>query len=412
MENNIDELIIKYLAGTLTVEEQAILDEWKALPENKLLLDQLSDGLWVRQELQKIHQVNEENAYNKLSQVYAQQSVPIIMHKTRGNRVWYLVAASLILIIGAGIWFLLSRGTGNTLTDETVSQERFKNDVPPGGNRATLTLADGHVIILDSATNGVLSQQGYMKIIKFDNGKIAYRKEAGNEKAGMIAYNTITTPKGGQYMVSLPDGSKAWLNSASSLRFPIAFNGDQRMVELTGEGYFEVSALPANPQERDKLPVGGKAKKPFIVKAGDVHVQVLGTHFNINAYTDEESIKTTLLEGVVKVISSDDASLIKPGEQVQAYRQGALRIVKADLEQTMAWYNGVFAFRNASIVSIMRQAQRWYDIEVIYEGKVNKDQPLNGDIPKNVALSQLLKILEATGSVHFRIEGKTVTVMP
>lgn len=135
MENNIDELIIKYLAGTLTVEEQAILDEWKALPENKLLLDQLSDGLWVRQELQKIHQVNEENAYNKLSQVYAQQSVPIIMHKTRGNRVRYLVAASLILIIGAGIWFLLSPGTGNTLTDETVSQERFKNDVPPGGIR-------------------------------------------------------------------------------------------------------------------------------------------------------------------------------------------------------------------------------------------------------------------------------------
>lgn len=416
MEYKIDELIIKYLSGTLTEDEQVILDEWKALPENRLLLDQLSDKQWVKKELLKIDRVKETNAYNKLSQIYAQQTAPITVHKTRNNRSWYFIAATLILMIGAGFWFLLNRGTDEaTTSDIATSKERFKNDVQPGGNRAVLTLADGSLIILDSVTNGLLTQQGNTKIMKLDNGKIEYKHGPGNGEPGMIAYNTIayntiTTPKGGQYMIALPDGSKVWLNSASSLRFPTAFTEKERIVELTGEGYFEVNPRPS---DSHRNPGGGGKKKPFLVKAGDVQVQVLGTHFNINAYTDEEAIKTTLLEGAVKVVKGNRAGLLKPGEQAQIDKQGLLKtITQVDLEQTMAWHKEVFAFRDASIVSIMRQAQRWYDIEVVYEGKVNREQPLNGDIPRNVNLSQLLKILEATGSVHFRIEGKTVTVMP
>lgn len=404
MDQNLNELIIKYLAGTLTEEEQVILDEWKALPQNRQLLDQLSDGQWVKNELQKISRVKEDIAYNKLSQIYAQQSIPITMPHRSNKRTWYLAAASLILILGAGFWFLLSRSSKEvTPVELTGLVDRFKNVVQPGGNRARLILADNTVIILDSADNGLLSQQGDIKVIKLDNGAIEYKKVAASGQETAVTYHTIATPKGGQYMVSLPDGSKAWLNTASSLRFPTAFTGKERIVELTGEGYFEVRPLPAD----------GHGKKPFIVKAGEVQVVVLGTHFNVNAYTDEDAIKTTLLEGAVKVIMGSDAELLKPREQAQAFRQGTLKTVKqADLEQTMAWHNGVFAFRNASIVAIMRQAQRWYDIELIYEGKVNKDQTFTGDIPRNVALSQLLKILDATGSVHFRIEGKTVTVMP
>jgi transmembrane sensor len=420
MEYKIDELIIKYLSGTLTEEEQVELDEWKALPENRRLLDQLSNGDWVKKELQKIAGVKEVNAYNKLSQIYAQQNVPVKMHKTGSKIIWWLAAASLILIAGAGSWFLLSRPSEKAAPVELAKPEdRFKNDVQPGGNRAKLLLADGTEIVLDNAGNGLLSQQGGAKVIKLDNGSIEYKQEAGTGDKEAIVYNTVSTPKGGQYMISLPDGSKAWLNASSTLRFPTAFTGDKRIVELTGEGYFEVRPslppLPLAPPEGGEIrrPEKRGIKKPFIVKAGDVHVEVLGTHFNVNAYTDEEVIKTTLLEGAVKVIKGNASGVLKPGEQAQASRQGTLKTVKqADLEQTMAWHNGVFAFRNASVVAIMRQAQRWYDIEVIYAGKVNKDQALNGDIPMNVALSQLLKILEATGSVHFRIEGKTVTVMP
>ncbi len=407
MEYSIDELIIKYLSGTLTEEEQLILNEWKALPENRQLLDHLSNGAWVKQELQKMAQVRETNAYNKLSQIYAQQQVPITMHSKRRTINPYLVAAAVLLLISTATWYLFLRPSKQpaTPTIAVTPQERFKNDVQPGGNRATLTLADNTVIDLDTTSNGLLSQQGGARIVKHDNGEIAYEKEPQNTNTETV-YNTIHTPKGGQYMIALPDGSKAWLNAASSLRFPTAFTGEARIVELTGEGYFEVSRLPASPASAGK-------KQPFLVKTGEVTVEVLGTHFNVNAYKDEEAVKTTLLEGAVKVSKGNFTGLLKPGEQSQAYRQGALKTVKkADLEQTMAWHNGVFAFRDASIVAIMRQAQRWYDIEVIYEGKVNKEQPLNGEIPRNVVLSQLLKILEATGSVHFRIEGKTVTVMP
>lgn len=413
MDYKIDELIIKYLAGTLTEEEQVLLDEWKTLPENRRLLEQLSDGHWVKKELQKISQVKEANAYNKLSQIYAQQNVPVRMHKTRSKIGWWLAAATLLLVIGTGSWYLLSRPSGKAAPVElSNTEDRFKNDVQPGGNRATLLLADGSAMILDSAGNGLLSQQGDAKVIKLDNGTIEYKQGAGGGEKEAVVYNTVSTPKGGQFMISLPDGSKAWLNASSTLRFPTAFTGAERIVELTGEGYFEVR--PSRPPGPLPTSPGGRGvKRPFIVKAGDVHVEVLGTHFNVNAYSDEDVIKTTLLEGAVKVIKANASGLLKPGEEAQAFRQGPLKTVKqADLEQTMAWHNGVFAFRNTPIAAIMRQAQRWYDIEVIYSGKVNKEESLNGDIPRNVALSKLLKILEATGSVHFRIEGKTVTVMP
>ncbi|WP_315818084.1 FecR family protein [Paraflavitalea speifideaquila] len=369
MKYSIDELIIKYLFGALTDEERLILNEWKTLPENRQLLDQLSNAAWVKQELHKIAQVKEDNVYNKLFQIYSQQQMPVIIHKKRRTLSRYLVAASLLIVLGTATWLLVPR-TPKPVSPAIVvsSWEPLKNDVQPGRNRAMVTLGDNTVIDLDSTSNGFLSQQRGARIIKQQNGEITYEKQPLTQQSETV-FNTITTPKGGQYMISLPDGSKAWLNSTSSLRFPTAFTGEARIVELTGEGYFEISSLPASPAR-------SRTKQPFLVKTGDLTVEVMGTHFNVNAYKDEEAIKTTLLEGAVKVSKGSMVGLLRPGQQSQAYRQGPLKTVKkADLEQTIAWHNGVFAFKDASILTIMRQAQRWYNIEVIYEGKVNNKGP-------------------------------------
>ena len=296
-----------------------------------------------------------------------------------------------------------------------TQQQRFKNDVAPGGNKAILTLANGKQIILDSAANGTISQQGNTKVIKLNDGQLAYQSATGNGQQAMeTSYNTITTPKGGQYQIVLADGSKVWLNAASSLRYPTSFSKD-RNVALTGEGYFEVIH---------------NATKPFTVSVNRISVEDLGTHFNINAYSDEQIIKTTLLEGSVRVTlrqaQGDKGVVIKPGQQAilpfdraqgklaprnERDRQDdkEIKIVNADVEEAVAWKNGFFQFKNASIETIMKQVARWYDVEVIFESRLN--QELNGTIPRNMSVSNMFKIFELTGKVHFKIEGKKVTVM-
>jgi ferric-dicitrate binding protein FerR (iron transport regulator) len=210
-------------------------------------------------------------------------------------------------------------------------------------------------------------------------------------------YNTISTPKGGQYQVTLSDGSKVWLNAASSLRFPATFSGKERKVELTGEGYFEVAH---------------NKKMPFHVTVNDLDVEVLGTHFNINAYADESAIKTTLLEGSVKVVKGNETKIIEPGEQASVTTSEDEINVKqqVDLEQVVAWKNGIFQFERADIESVMRQISRWYDIDVDYHGRVSEH--FGGTISRDVNISDVLKMLEMTGGVNFKIDGKKVIVMP
>jgi len=303
------------------------------------------------------------------------------------------IAASVIglLLIGA---FLLSNKIGKKeLVTGEVNNHRFKDDVAPGGDKAILTLADGSTVVLDDAQNGTLAQQGSSKVIKL-SGKLMY--DPTNKNSKEIVYNTISTPNGGQYQLQLPDGSLVWLNATSSIHFPTSFIGRERRVEITGEAYFEVA------KNRDM---------PFIVAVNGAEVQVLGTHFNVNAYSDEDDVKTTLLEGSVKFVSGANTSMLKPGQQSQLTTNGLIKVVSnVDVDEVVAWKNGMFDFENAGIETVMRQLSRWYDVEIEYKGKT--DDLFIAEMRRNIKLSDALKALELTGKVKFEIQGKKIIVMP
>lgn len=312
---------------------------------------------------------------------------------------WYKVAAvaSVILLLFVGMYFLKPTRS-KEIAKNIAPVKPLKNDVAPGGNKAILTLADGSTIVLDSLENGSVAQQGNSKIIKLNDGKLAYEvARGGKQKTQKVAYNTVSTPRGGQYQLTLSDGSKVWLNAASSITFPTAFTGNKREVSITGEAYFEVAH---------------NALMPFDVKVGNIKVKVLGTHFNVNAYDDEDAIKTTLLQGSVKVSKGNEDILIVPGEQARVNKASAKITVKKniDLEEVVAWKNGLFQFDQAGIKTIMRQIARWYDIDVEFEGGL-PDKKYDGKIYRNVNASQVLKILEE-GGIHFKIENKKVIVSP
>ena len=307
---------------------------------------------------------------------------------------WRNIAAVGILLLGAAAYSLYSNMQPKKIASLLSSSPQSKNDVSPGGNKAVLTLANGLKIILDSAKEGTLARQGNTKILKLNSGQLAYVISGQNQTE--VLYNTVATPAGGLYQMSLPDGSKVWLNSASSLRFPTVFTGKERTVDLTGEAYFEIAA---------------QAGKPFKVFVDGVQVAVLGTHFNVMAYQDESSIKTTLLEGAVRITKGEDNVLLQPGQQAGYDRTSThLTVSKSDVEVAVAWKNGMFRFRAADIKTIMREVARWYNVEVNYEGNI-QERHLTGEAPRNVNLSELLKVLELNG-VHSRMEGNRIIVMP
>jgi ferric-dicitrate binding protein FerR (iron transport regulator) len=319
------------------------------------------------------------------------------------NRIRLAAAAILLPLILGGIylWSRHSPGTENAMAGSL--KERFKNDVPPGGDKAILTLANGSSIALDSSGKGLLARQGNASVVKTNNGQLSYVVDHAVEAP--VTYNTISTPRGGQYEVVLPDGSKAWLNAASSLRFPTAFTGRERRVELTGEGYFEIAKDAARPfRVAITAPAG-------VAGAGAPEIEVLGTEFNIMAYGDEPSVNTTLVNGSVKLKEAGKAWLLKPGQQARLQTDGAVDMDEAaDVDAVTAWKNGRFEF-SGNIKGIMRQIARWYDVDVQYEGNVS-DKAFGGTISRTANVSEILKVFELTGSIHFRIDGKMITVEP
>ena len=269
---------------------------------------------------------------------------PVYEMWTRIKPLYKWVAA--VVLIVCGLWFLAGRDRAPSIAVTPKTE-----DIAPGGDKAILTLADGTKVVLDTAGNGAITRQGNVTVIKL-NGQLAYQPSTLTSTS-TLTYNTISTPRGGQYQLVLADGSKVWLNAASSLRFPTAFAGKERRVEVTGEAYFEVAH---------------DAAMPFIVQRGEAEVKVLGTHFNINGYEDEPSLKITLLEGKVRVSSRDQTAVLKPGQQAQLQTTNSkLQTTnQVDIDEVVAWKNGLFQFEQADIKTIMRQVARWYNVDVVF----------------------------------------------
>ncbi len=386
-KKNFQKLLDRYIAGEASwEEEQHLLNFYGSFQKQSEPIqdvDQIGDHIFERIQ-ETVHPV-EEDQYSY--RFYYLKSISI--------------AAMILLAITTGIYFYSNREIAEP---EHFAEIDVRNDIAPGYNKAILTLADGSKISLDDAANGLLASQGNIAITKTDNGQIVYEKSAVDRSkliSNRPVINTIQTPKGGKYQVRLPDGSKVWLNSASTLSYPTTFAGNERKVQLKGEAYFEISP---------------NKNIPFRVQSDNQVVEVLGTHFNINSYDDEDYVKTTLLEGSVKVILNSkpnmvsDSRLLKPGEQsLTKSSRSDIRIENADTEKAVAWKNGYFKFRNTPIREIMREIERWYDVELVYEGKMPTDE-FTGFISNDVKISAVLKIMEESGGVKFTVKGKKLKV--
>lgn len=385
----------KFLAGTATAVEQEQLhqlyDKWVDDEETVVSATEHTEELRV-EILQAL-----KDRINGQSRI-----VPFYKRKS-----WRMIAAASIIIVAGVLLFYYIQPTTSKkeVTSKETNTPANQSPVLPGKDRATLTLADGRVIDLDSSGAGLLAQQGNTSIINKD-GKIIY--DPNKKGSGETIYNTISTPRGGQYQLILPDGSKVWLNATSSLKFPVTFTGNKRTVELTGEAYFEVAKNPVKPFH---------VMIPAQSGGGGGEVEVLGTHFDIMAYSEEQEIKTTLLEGSVKVSTKQSAqsgaegsAILKPGEQVSISQTSQLsQPIPVQTEEVVSWKNGKFYFNNADIKVIMRQIARWYDVDVEYRN-ISPQTQLGGVVSRKEDLRQLLNYFEIAGKVHFTIEGRKIIV--
>ena len=371
-------LIDKYRSGTATAAEKALLEAYYQRLESAG-----TTGLSTDEE-------------QSLKNTLYQQILSGITPKTIQKNYWrWSAAAAILILLGTGAWLLF---LNQPATPPLIAKKETApvKDLPPGRNAATLTLADGKTIVLDSSS-GTISQQGGVTVVNM-SGMLSYSTDEASAKP---VYNTVTTARGNQYQLILADGSKVWLNSASSLRFPTAFTGAQREVELDGEGYFEIAKNP---------------EQPFIVHFNNNRVEVLGTHFNVNCYNDEETAKTTLVEGKIRIApayakaSAGESTILQPGQQAVLTQHAPITINhNVDIEQVMAWKNGWFEFDNTDLKTIMRQISRWYDVDIVYQRSPPADAKFGGRISRNSNLSNILKGLECE-ELQFKLEGKKLIV--
>ena len=376
-----------YVHNNYTEQEQEELMALIAQPENEAAVQTLIEQ--VIENTGAEMQMPDQVAASILQNILQKEKGLVVPLKSKKVhfRMWMRVAAAVVFFAIASYWFIDKKDNEKA---KVIALAEKQSPILPGGNHAVLTMSDGSTILLDSMQNGTL-QQGNTKVNK-QGGLLIYDTHASSIANAPVVYNTLSTPRGGQYQVVLPDGSKVWLNAASSLLFPTAFTGSQRKVELTGEAYFEVA------KNKDK---------PFLVKVGDMQVKVLGTHFNINAYSDENTIRTSLLEGSVKIIKDNKSKLLKPGNQaVLNKKQNEIDITDIDMNGVMAWKNGLFQFEGDNITTIMREIGRWYNVEIVYSGKVPA-RTFEGKISRNAELSEVLRILELS-KVKFSVVGRKI----
>jgi len=381
------ELVEKYLKGAASKEEEEQLLRW----------------YWRESSIESEWELANSQTENDLkSKIYANMiRYDDVEEIQKDNRKFSRLGLPILLIVLLGLAAIFYT---NRAPKENISQNLVKvksNDILPGGSKAILTLSDGRTIELEESQNGILVNQGGIKVQKNSDGVIEYtfskQQEIGSEIIDYTEplYNTIETPVGGKYQLNLADGSKVWLNSSSSLRFPIFFSEENREVELQGEAYFEVSK---------------DYKRKFSVRSGIQSVEVLGTQFNINAYSDEKSIKTTLFEGEIRVIDlqTNDSKLLKHGEQSNVDQ--SIHVKRIDTQAEIAWKEGYFYFKKADIKTVMRQLGRWYGVTARYKDNL-PEHHFSGAISNSLTLLEVLEILEKS-NIHFSLEGKEVIVMP
>nr|WP_295873737.1 FecR family protein [uncultured Chitinophaga sp.] len=370
----------KWLEGTITPDEKALLEQWYQQGQEEQVNIPAS---FVSGEA--AHHARMLAGIRK--KIAAAGEMEVVDNK-RFLRRWKAAAAVLILVsAGAGLLFVNPFSHKPAVTSSSAP---VASAVVPGSSKAVLTLANGATVMLDSAGSQVI-QQGNTTVQQ-TGGQLTYTA-AGATSA--VHTNTLRTPRGGQFRITLPDGTNAWLNAASSITFPTAFNGEARQVTVSGEVYFEVT---------------GNAAQPFIVKAGAVDITVLGTRFNVMAYEDEPAIRSTLLKGSIRVTAKGNSLLLRPGEQADLAGNGErFTISRPDPEQVIAWKDGVFKFKDENIVTIMQQMARWYDIEPVFKGNMT-GKNFSGTISRGSALREVLHMLELTEDIHFKIEGRKVIV--
>lgn len=371
----------KYIAGRCSPEEEKLL-----LSNKDTFKISDDDGRATYNDHLKEEAVK-DRVFQQIEQTIAEQ----YPHKPLFAGQWWAVAAVLLICVSVGMVLFNQYTQPSNVTALADKQPHIK----PGRDKAVLILADGSSIQLDEAKSGVLSADGKTLIKKTIDGTLVYESGTSTKQTLTPALNTIAIPRGGKYQVKLPDGTWVWLNSESTLTYPEAFSGATRLVELKGEAYFEVAP---------------NKEMPFIVKTTAINVEVLGTHFNVSAYPGNAGPKTTLLEGAVKLRDGAYRSVVlKPGEQGVAI-SGGISVAKVKVREVVAWKDGYFVFRENTIQEIMEQIARWYDVDIEYRGKTNENV-FGAVYSKNKELSELLKALEQTGLVHFKIEGRRIIVM-
>jgi transmembrane sensor len=368
----------KYINGQCTFEEKALLMSYK---DKFNFIENFSEAPLTQEEL-KIK-----------SETYAEIKSTLNLNKSVFKlSKWWSAAAAITIIAGAAL-FINKRQTPIAINQQAQNVKKAVQQVK-SNKSPVLTLGDGSIIALNNVKDGTVLSNGNAAIKKLKDGTLLYEPVSDNNTP--VVYNTITIPRGNQYQIVLPDGTNVWLNSESTLTYPTKFTGNERNVKLIGEGYFEVTK---------------NKKMPFKVAANGTEIEVLGTHFNISAYKDDEIVKTTLLEGSVKLSNDKTQALIKPGQQgVLSGDSFDIKIEQAKIDEAMAWKNGYFIFHDENIVNIMKKVSRWYDVDVEYKGNV-KNYEFGGSISKYSDITGLLHIMELTHTIHYKIEGRRVIIM-
>lgn len=379
---HIAELISKYLSGTITAQEEKLLEHWIAeSEENSAMFEALKSDEQSQADMEFFARLDIEGAWGKITNHPTNESIflKIVSH-------WKSIAVAVVAFTLAWVWWPYLGAHADRVA--AIVPHAQGDDVMPGGQKAVLVLSDGSTVDLTAGPDAVKEQDG--TTITSAGGELTYANQHKGKANGELLYNVLEVPKAGMYNLTLSDGTRVWVNAMSQLRFPTRFGKKNRKVFLKGEAYFEVAS---------------EASRPFVVEVDGVEVEVLGTHFNINSYQD---VTTTVVEGSVRVKHDDASAVLKPGLQARITER--ISVYNADMRKVIAWKNGDFYFRSDRIVDIMEQLARWYDLSIVYEGNVPYNRGYNGSISRNVKLSDVLEILGFVTKATFTVEEREVTV--